>query len=438
MAASDLSGNVTESTVQFSTASASIHLSNVSNQPEVLPPDTAHSFGGGFRISAEASVPVAMLTVSLNGESEVTACAPCAVNTWYYFGLEGMQQGDNEIVVLAYDDNGEKIGVHRSLIIVSVPVRSYSLVAIGSSDWSDGHATALNESNQVVGEFQRQTERRAFVWDGNAIHDLGSTLEGNSRANGINEDGTVVGTFSSNCDQSYYLSRSFSFRIGVDNGPQPLLDQCGISAIDISDGGTILMWDRPASSAFLLNNDGRRPVRTGGTTISVPIRINNREDVLAQKTWPVLSADIYRTDAEPVEVSFCRAVDLNNRGNVAVESGCISAIFGQPGSVAGKSLVTIGARIVASNLRVSTNPSGMNDLDQAAGMYVWRTDRPSFAGLDRRPFFWDGEKMYDVVTDSSDWRVDGVVDINNAGVILAHAVNASTGRKSPVLLIPDD
>jgi hypothetical protein len=75
---------------------------------------------------------------------------------------------------------------------------------------------------------------------------------------------------------------------------------------------------------------------------------------------------------------------------------------------------------------------------EAVGMYLL-SSRLDAAGQNRdvrRPFFWDGARSHDVIVADADWRVDGAVDVNDAGVILAHAANARTGQKGAVLLTP--
>jgi hypothetical protein len=71
-------------------------------------------------------------------------------------------------------------------------------------------------------------------------------------------------------------------------------------------------------------------------------------------------------------------------------------------------------------------------------MYLlsWRSGAQGEDVPVHRPFFWDGARSHDVSVADADWRVDGVTDVNDAGVILAHAVNVRTGQKGAVLLTP--
>ncbi|MEW5931461.1 MAG: Ig-like domain-containing protein [Gemmatimonadota bacterium] len=440
--AKDEAGNTGSQTVRFTTAAVRV----VIRSPK---PDTTL---GAFAVSVSGEMHSPVLphhfSYSVNGGPESRPRNPPAVypvtgvpGVYSFYGLvDSLPQGASIIRVFANDAQGREIGVASTSVLVSVPVKQYSLAYLGALRGSDSRGAALNEKGQAVGSWTDAAgAQHAWAWDGARMIDLeAETGWTASAAAGINEGGEVVGTFREAADA---CTRSFHFRIG-EARPRRLVEECDHRARDVNDAGTVLVSapqvdPLAGTEGYLLDGQTRRRLLPEGRLFTqVLVRLNNREQVLGGIYEPffTVQAAILGTTAKPVPAGVCSPVDINDAGQVAVAIGCKSLQLGGNGIVAGRQLVNIGV----PNPTSVVNPSGMNNHGEAVGMYLHavRSDAAgSFAGV-YRPLFWDGARSHHVQVSDAEWRVDGVTDVNDTGVILAHAVNTRTGQKGAVLLTP--
>lgn len=442
--ARDEAGNAGAATARFTTSSARVAIS--------LPrPDTTvTAFALYVSGRMESPAPPDHFSYSVNGGPEVRPRSLSAVfaaggapGTYQFWGVvDSLPQGPAAIRVFANDAQGRELGVGTVAVAVSVPARQYALAYLGALRGSDSRGAALNEKGQAVGTWSDGgAAAHAWAWDGARMIDLeAETGWTASAATGINEGGEVVGTFGEAADA---CTRSFHFRIGQDARPRLLVEDCDHRALDVNDAGRVLV-SAPAvdpqagPEGYLLDGQARRRLLPQGSAFTrFYLRLNNRDEVLGaifHSFYTVAPAIFTTAQAAAAAPGFCIPVDLDDAGRVATGSGCRSTAALANGTVAGREVANPGI----PNPYAQANPSGMNNRAEGVGMYVL-SRRPDAQGEEhvvRRPYFWDGARAVDVQVADADWRVDAVSDVNDAGVILAHATNARTGQKGAVLLTP--
>lgn len=202
--------------------------------------------------------------------------------------------------------------------------------------------------------------------------------------------------------------------------------------MDVNDAGDVVLWDPGSKTTpeqgFVLDAEGSHLLQYGDRGPLVLLRINNRRQVLGL-IHSFYGPTIYSTSADPVMRTFCPGSDLNDRGDVTALGckGSGSTVRFDDGSYA--RIPDLGRSGYWSSAATAINNRG-----EVAGSYhfTYSGTQPVHA------FLWDGKQTFDVEYDSDEWRIDSVSDLNDAGVILAHATNTATGQKGAVLLHPLD
>jgi probable HAF family extracellular repeat protein len=106
---------------------------------------------------------------------------------------------------------------------------TYRLVDIGTlPGMTDMTATSIHRSGLVVGYGSVGGADRAFLWDGDRLHDLGTLAGTGTRATAVSGDGTVVGASSSG---------AFIWRPGTGMQPFPGADSVDAVLTTINDSG---------------------------------------------------------------------------------------------------------------------------------------------------------------------------------------------------------
>ncbi|MET0400393.1 MAG: hypothetical protein ABW277_26620 [Longimicrobiaceae bacterium] len=443
--AKDEAGNTGTGTVRFTTSVVGVTI----NLPR--PDTTVTAFALYFAGQMRGPVLPHHVSYSVNGGPEVRSRWMSAVpattgvpGVYQWSGVvDSLPRGPVTVRVFANDAQGRELGVGSVTVDVSVPVKRYDLAYLGTLRGSDSRGAALNEKGQAVGTWSVGADSaHAWAWDGARMIDLeAETGWTASSAAGINEGGEVVGTFR---EDAGACTRSFRFRIGQDGRARRLVEDCDHRALDVNDAGRVLVAapivDLAAGpEGYLLDGSTRRRLLPHPNTFThYFLRLNNRDEALGavHHSFYTIAPALFTTTAAPVLTEVCIPVDLDDAARVATVSGCRSTQLLGNGTVAGLQLANLGA----PNPYGQVNPSGMNNRGEAVGMYLLssRVDAAGQSRDVRRPFFWDGARSHDVSVADSDWWVDGVVDVNDAGVILAHATHTRTGQKGAVLLTPRD
>jgi probable HAF family extracellular repeat protein len=419
----DAAGNATDQTVHFTTAAVKLAITSPSRDTTVTTQLVT------VQSSVDAAVPITRLTWSTNHGAEMTVCATSGAPACS-FVADGLIPGPNTIEVFAYAADGSRIAQAQTRVVVSVPVREYTLTYLGTLGGADAVGAEVNEKGQVVGWSNDSLGRKhAFAWDGTRMLDVGRELGIESYATGVNDNGELVGRFTSDCKHAFY------YKLGQGGNPRLAVEGCGFEAWDINSAGTSLLTltvERGLHitsdvTGYLLDDLGMHQL-ISSEPLAELLKLNDKDQVFGQQYGHYIHGRdlaLLTTSAPPEPVGYCEGGDLNNLGHFSVLRICEVISNTYNGFVAGKELVSVGY--------TGANAWGINDRDEAVGMYaVMRRSVPAVMA----PFFWDGQRMAVVKYDDVEWTVDSVQDLNNAGVILAHAKNTRTGQQGAVLLTP--
>lgn len=433
----DRAGNRSDHSVSFTTATATVRVTGP--DPEV----PLRTFAAYLHAEVTSPVPVARLTYAVNGGPERSMCQSAsrclaleAGTQRFAWEIDGLPQGAARVVVYAYDAAGKKVGRGEAALEVRVPARSYSVTYLGTLGGSDSHGADLNEKGQVVGHSTTAAgATRAFLWEAGTMTDLGRDLGTESRAVGINESGQVVGTFTRDCPLSFLREPGAA-------GAVTVIGICGDRAVDVNDSAQVLIrwFEGYEKKSGLWRNGTYTPLKGYPyyTHYVQGLLLNDRGQVLGTYLTSVSGslveeyAWLSTTDHPRSLYSRYTPRAINDRGEVAYSCS-------QPGGPACDGYVQpvyYGAVHPIPQIgRTNTNvPAGINNHTQVAGTFAF--SRSPGGEEVRRPFLWENGNTYAVLPTDAAWEIDGVSAINDAGVILAHGRNRSTGAVGAVLLTP--
>lgn len=388
------------------------------------PLDQFHVYAAGI---AGAQGGAARVTYSLDGGAEQTASVSLRPDgtTDFTSKIHTVAPGTHVFTVRAEDARGNRATARRTLVVES-PARAYTLAYLGTLGGADSEGLDLNSRGDVVGASQTASgETRAFSWRSGTLADLGAGLGGASRATAVAEDGTVVGTYESTCP------RSWVWRAGA----RSTLEGC-LTAVDVNDNGTVVFGEKKVlRGGTLVDLEAAT-----GTTMYGAFRVNAQDVVLGEihgfcaggfcAFGPMLAAPPYGGGNVTAHRYGGWGVDLNGRGDVL--ANCAGG-SGQSGRCAGQ-LFQAGGPTVRLLLegpgatRERGSVAALNEGRQVVGMTA--------PAPDGRPFLWEGGRAFRIEVRGGGWTVDRVVEINDAGQVLAHASNPATGQKGAVLLTP--
>lgn len=254
--------------------------------------------------------------------------------------------------------------------------------------------------------------------------DLGRGLVGASKAVAINERGDVVGTYQGECAE--LGTRSFVWKAGDASAPTPVVPGCDTQVFDINDTGKMLVY-KTRAGPFLLENgiltQFEKP-GLGGQLFYHPSVLNNRDEAVGVTAGATSTSVLLTMVREPeylVSGKYCWAVDLNDRSDIAYSCNYAS------GTIGGYRFNGKLERLAAVGTTVE--PAAVNNQREIVG-------RLEGAPGGIKLFHWVSGVMSVIEPSDGGWQFDGVSDLNDAGVILAHGRNRSTGEVGAVLLTP--
>lgn len=388
-----------------------------------------------------AAHPIRQVSYSLDGGADTPASTFTSPGSPTYYSVSvRLPQGAHTIRVTAVDTAGNVGRWQRAVTVQDLPARSYSVRYLGSLGGDDSGALDLNENGDAAGwALQPDGDTTAVVWRGGSATSLGAGLGSWSRATGISGTGEVVGRF-----REGSCARSFRWT----GGTRTLVEGCGLSAVDVSDQGTVLFQEnkvlRGGSLIDLPSSTGHPMLPTGGS-----FRLNREDAVLALfypfgggcgggfcSYGPLVTRPPYTAGTTTVRSYGGLPSDLNGRGDVV---GTCSGGSGQ-GSCAGllyladSTVVRIDWKVPSSvgNVSSTRGASAINEGRQVVGI-ARQGAQPGAAPV---PYLWENRTVYRIRTTQPEWVVDGVVEINDRGQIVGHARNTATGQKGAVLLTP--
>ncbi len=307
----------------------------------------------------------------------------------------------------------------------------YRLVDLGTLGGEYCEATAINESNEVVGHsWTASGEVHAFKWADDVLIDLAPDFT-DTRANGINDRGEVVGSIGV---QFAVVWRGPAMEVLPDFGGPAVANA-------INQWGDIVGFSGPGvccgtTPAVLWRFGQPLTLGTLGGSFAQAVDVNNNGEVVGFST---------PAGAGPVRAFVWRNALMQDLGGLIDRRSEARAISAS-GDVAGLLNSTypdspdayLWSRHENGALRGLESLQGglalgMNDHGQIVGTAVDEQLRD-------RAFLWQDGVMIDLndlVTNAGDWELRQARAINNSGAIIVNGslLGVSSGRSA--LLIPD-
>jgi probable HAF family extracellular repeat protein len=307
---------------------------------------------------------------------------------------------------------------------------------LGTLGGSSSVGKAINASGQVAGDAQTSNgNTHAFLWDRGIMRDLGTLGGTNSQVVAMNDAGQVAGNspLAGNTAHRAFLWDGATMRdLGTLGGEHSL-------AIDINSSGQVTGLTDVSGwqHAFLFDGNSMTDLGTLGGSTSFSSAINDSAWVTGQSdiagdtgTHAFLWDGTQMRDLGTLGGPFSRGVDINVAGQVA---GTATTADVEDHAVIwdGISMQDLG-----------TLGGGCCTYAEAINAGGQVTGSASLPGFVARAFLWDGKTIHDLndLIDPADplkSHVTAVVGlaINDAGYIVARTSDSRTPQTSPAYLL---
>lgn len=299
-----------------------------------------------------------------------------------------------------------------------VDARAYEvtlLLPLAGDD--DAFGAAIDDSRRVVGSSNLESRRTATIWENGNPRPLASSFT-SSWANAINSSGDIVGAVTNTFGvstpalwkdgtfrtidtlgatrEALRVNASGKILIGSGGNPQSVVLR------EVSSDASTMLW--PEATARDLNEAGQVLAATDYTFESVSPLTFGGFSVASVPRMP-------RTSVH----TFYEPVDLNERAEVLLscETWWILSSRGQ-------------ALFLSEYLGGNRLGSGrINNVGDVATV-----------GADSAIYVWDSRTRTVSRVGAGSLRFDAVTAFTDAGVILAHGIDASTRRRGVIILLP--
>jgi probable HAF family extracellular repeat protein len=235
---------------------------------------------------------------------------------------------------------------------------TYRLLDIGTlPGMTDMTATSVHRSGLVVGYGSVGGSDRAFLWDGDRLHDLGTLAGTGTRATAVSGDGTVVGVSSAG---------AFVWRQHTGMQPFPGLDGMDAVLTTINDTGVVGGF-HSRGYASLWRLDGERLTYPGMERHQRVLDINNA-GVAVGHAFTMPQGDL--------PVRWTQDADHSLLGPRPTISGCSLPDSSAVHCLSGEAVAINESGQIAGTLRITVGVEGV------------ATPAPEYAHLPSRAFRW--------------------------------------------------
>jgi RNA polymerase sigma factor (sigma-70 family) len=329
-----------------------------------------------------------------------------------------------------------------SAAAVGAATARYQATRIEAIPGFDLHVAALNNRGQVVGSLDSPTnhETHSFLWDHEAITDLGTFDAAKSLATGINDTGDIVGLFLTNgIRHVFLLHKNELLDLGVldhfaklgdegdkyNGGPGIIYYAPRVAINGLRQVTGRLTDQRGNQRSFLLSGDQTSYFgMLGDGNVFEAETINRRGQILGRATQgggpmrSMLWQQGKLIDLGALEGASSHAAAINDHGTV------VGSIFFTNSTTQPFAWENGHVRWLTLGESKSAGPSAINNAGQIVGTARAR-DNLSYACL------WDGDTLLDlneVVKMEPGWRLTTASAVNDRGQILARATHAGQWR----------
>lgn len=347
---------------------------------------------------------------------------------WVFDLSDALPNGRHRLVLRLKDEMGAADSLVRSFVTYVAPL-TYTVSSLTGLGGNDSDARDVNATGDAAGwALDAGGVSRAVLWKGNAVTALptsSTALSGQSWS--LNDVGDIVGAVddtvgTGHCKRATRWTTS-SWRY-VDVAPSP----CYKVAMRVNATGATLVvdelgaWSWGDTTAWLVRDSGV----TYFQNVVAPVWLNDRGEVAGAARGSDGVARPFSTGPSVAKPSFRPPSSLGhpfgeldglNNAEQALGSYSGTLYFSpQPGAA----LVDLNPYLLSRStlVRLTENGSVL-----------------AFDPTEHAAYIWRGGKTYRVAIDA-DWALDSVSAMNDAGVIVGHATQRSTGRTTAVILQP--
>jgi len=312
----------------------------------------------------------------------------------------------------------------------------YTVTDLGSFGGRYSDAYSINNSGQVVGVFEIDSNYHAFLWqNGSGMQDIGTfDVSNNCRAYSINDSGQVVGGYNYGHGAFLWQNGNEMQDLGPTTG-NPWVVARGINNSGQVVGDCYINSHNDDHAVLWQNGSGMQDLGALGGSFSCAYGINNSGQVVgnysAVGNFSNQRAFLYSegkmTDIGTLGGSFSCAYGINNSGQVVgsvrdniqyYESSYEKAFLWQNGSGM-QDLGTLGG---SYSIAKGINDSGVIVGNSGNAAFVY-----SSAGL--------MQNLNSLIPVSSGWMLSSANAINNSGQIVGNGISPS-GQTHAFLLTP--
>jgi hypothetical protein len=348
---------------------------------------------------------------------------------WFIDLRDTLSNGPHRLVFRVYDEMGVADSVVYPFVtwVASLPYTMSLLPGLGgaSSDARD-----INASGVVAGwALDAGGTSRAVTWTSGAVTTLPTRSgAGPSKAFALNDLGAVVGSVQDTldgvyCERATRWTSTGAQLVGV--GP----DFCGQLAWDIAANGAMLI--RRIVPFIVSPNVNAWLVEAGtqtGLPGVLPHEVNDRSQVVGSIHFPGLRDEPYALGVT-VKMPSVRPANGHISGTLVGLNHTSQAL----GTYGALGIYTTFVSTVPGAAPVDLNPflAAATPVQVTNNGTVLSFDEPS-----KTVFLWRAGRTMRVSFPAGGWTLDGVAAMNDAGDIVGHATETSTGRTAAVWLRP--
>lgn len=395
----------------------------------------------GIDVITDPGTPAERVTSLVSGYSYFDGIPLGGGASFTVWRPHSLPDGRHTINIRATGDSGhaQTVGFTR---IIATPAAAYTVTALPGIGADTAYAYGINSRGDVAGYVASAGQRpRPVVWRNTQPTVLPDTSATGARAIRINDAGDVLGDVpAARFGLTGSLARVWRADgrlltvgpVAIDTAFVPPGTTCCRVAADLSDARVAMAYG--TYGVVLLDVVSGATQLLSTYSVLTPTSLNDRGQAVGSQglfgpldgtDWwmsgPALTVQTasYGRCGHPHSI-YRTLGAVGNGGEVLASSSCVTVL-----SIPGEAPLTVDQTLAPGtlkNARLNRQATVLVGLDAAdSTLYVWRR-------RDRR--------TVRVTPGSGAWKIDALEAVNAGGVIVAHGIDASSGRSAALLLTP--